>query len=87
MGLSIKRADTEMLARRLAQATGQSLTDAIHEAIALRLKVLGQDARTVEQKLEDLRAWHAEIDRLPVLDPRTREEFEADMYDESGLPR
>lgn len=86
MGISIKRAETEALARQVAEATGVSLTDAIHNALANTLRALGQAPRISPEREREIAAFLAEIDARPRND-LTLEEIEAEMYDEYGLPR
>ena len=44
MGISIKRDETERLAREVAKLKGESLTDAIHHALEGELNRLRGDA-------------------------------------------
>ena len=86
MGISIKRAETEALARQVAEATGVSLTDAIHNALADTLKALGREPEISDERQREIAAFFAKLDAMPRND-LTREEIEAEMYDEYGLPR
>jgi antitoxin VapB len=84
MPLSIKNAETEKLARELAEATGESITDAITKALQeslLRLRGR-RHAENVAQGLDDILR---RVDALPILDERSADEIIG--YDESGLPR
>jgi len=82
MALSIKDPETDRLARALAAATGESLTDAIREALRDRLereshrsrRGVGLEIRRIQERLA----------RLPVLDPRSPDEILG--YDDHGLP-
>ncbi|KSB87962.1 hypothetical protein AS593_18795 [Caulobacter vibrioides] len=85
MGISIKRAETEALARQVAEATGVSLTDAIHNALADTLKALGLEPEISDERRREIQAFFAELDAMPRND-LTREEIEADMYGEFGEP-
>jgi antitoxin VapB len=87
MGLSIKRVETEQLARQVAGATGVSLTDAIHNALSEKRVALGLTAETPAQRLADIKAWLREVDARPRLSNKTLVEIEAEMYDEDGQPR
>ena len=84
MALSIKNDATERLARKVAAATGESLTAAIQKALEERLDRLKQ-----QRKGQILSSQLAEIlrrvDQLPVLDRRRPDEIIG--YDEHGLPR
>ena len=83
MAISIKDPETDRLARALAAATGESLTDAIRSALRDRLeresdrarRGIGAEVRRIQERLA----------RLPVLDPRSPDELLG--YDEHGLPR
>jgi len=83
MALSIKHPEADRLARELAAATGESLTDAIVKALRERLEK--EQRRAPALRLSDeLRAIRERCSRLPVLDARSAEEILG--YDESGLP-
>ena len=83
MAISIKDPETDRLARALAAATGESLTDAIRSALRDRLerelhrarRGIGVEVRRIQER----------IARLPVLDHRSPDELLG--YDEHGLPR
>lgn len=85
MGISIKRADTEELIRKVATATGESLTETIHQAIAERASRLEPDGEAQAKRKAQLAAFFAELDARPR-NGRTREEIEAEMYGEFGEP-
>lgn len=82
MAISIKDPETDRLARALAAATGESLTDAIRIALRDRLereshrarRGIGVEVRRVQERLA----------ALPVLDGRPSDEILA--YDGHGLP-
>lgn len=83
MALSIKDDEADRLARRLAAATGETLTDAVREALRERLRRV--EGRTAAPRLrEELRAIRKRCSRLPVLDSRSPEEILG--YDDHGLP-
>jgi antitoxin VapB len=83
MPISIKDPETDRLARALAAATGESLTEAIRRALKDRLERethrarggIGAEVRRIQERLA----------RLPVLDRRSADEIVG--YDEHGLPR
>ncbi|HPV73399.1 MAG TPA: type II toxin-antitoxin system VapB family antitoxin [Gemmatimonadaceae bacterium] len=84
MALSIKDEETDRLARALAAATGESLTEAIRRALEERLAretrrggayPLAARVRRVQERMRE----------FPVLDVRSDEELLG--YDEHGLPR
>ena len=84
MALSIKAPEADRLARAIAKATGESLTEVVLNALRERhLRTTGRpeprDAITLIEEIQ------REVARLPVLDPRTPDEIIG--YDEHGLPR
>jgi antitoxin VapB len=81
--LSIKDDEADRLARRLAAATGESLTTAVREALRERLRRV--EGRVAAPRLRDeLRAIRKRSAGLPVLDPRSPDEILG--YDDRGLP-
>jgi antitoxin VapB len=87
MALSIKSPEAERLARRLASATGESVTGAITTAVRERLERI--EAGSTEASLrrtERLTAIAA--DAAPRWTASLREADHGDLlYDERGLPR
>lgn len=84
MALSIKDPEADRLARRLAKATGESLTDAVTTALRERLARVEQRSRA-RRLADELDAIAKRCAALPVLDPRAPDEILG--YDETGLPR
>jgi antitoxin VapB len=84
MPLSIKNNATERLARQVASATGESITEAIHNALDERWRQLKakRRGRILDSQLEDLLR---RVDALPTLDSRPENEILG--YDEHGMPR
>jgi antitoxin VapB len=83
MALSIKHPEADRLARELAACTGESLTDAVINALKERLR--RQRGRTRATSLRDeIRAIRERCAALPVLDTRSAEEILG--YDDSGIP-
>jgi antitoxin VapB len=83
MALSIKNPEADRLARELAARTGQTLTEAVIQA--LREKLMREAGRVHAPRLShELRAIGERCSTLPVLDARRPEEILG--YDESGLP-
>jgi antitoxin VapB len=84
-------AETERLARKLAEVTGKSLTAVVHEAIAAQAAAAGvaMQLPTARPERAELLARMIEITNgfadLPVLDDRTPDELLG--YDEHGLPQ
>lgn len=84
MPISIKDPEADRLARELSEATGESLTRAIREALRERLDRVraGRRGRRLVDELDDIAD---RCSRLPILDDRTPDEILG--YDEHGLPR
>ncbi len=83
MALSIKSDEADRLARELAAVTGESLTDAVTEALRERLE--REQALRAEHDLDRrLDRLVAEVAAMPVLDERSADEIIG--YDEHGLP-
>jgi antitoxin VapB len=83
MAFSIKDPETDRLARALAAATGESLTEAIRKALRDRLE---RETRRGRRGIAaEVRRIQERLARLPVLDQRPPDEIVG--YDERGLPR
>ncbi len=82
MAISIKDPETDRLARALAHATGEKLTDAIREAVRERLE--RHTRRQGRGVLAEVRRIQERVARLPVLDARTPDDLIG--YDAHGLP-
>jgi len=83
MVLSIKNPVADRLARELARRTGETLTDAVVQALRERLvresgRRDGWSLRTEIDRIQE------RVSSLPVLDERTLDELIG--YDEDGLP-
>lgn len=84
MALSIKHPEADRLARELAEATGESLTEAVLNALRERLR--RERGRIGGPRLVDeLRAIGRRCAALPRLDERAADEILG--YDRDGLPR
>ena len=84
MALHIEHPDAERLARQLAAITGETLTDAVLNALRERLS--REDARRRAPSLRrELEAIRERCSSLPVLDSRPADEILG--YDTHGLPR
>jgi len=82
MALSIKTDEADALARALAAATNESLTQAVTVALRERLeRVRDAQQPTLHAKLTDLAADYA---AAQVADPRTPDEIIG--YDAAGAP-
>ncbi len=82
MAINIKDAETDRLARELAELTGQPITLAVRTAIEERLSVLRR--REVAPSTLDLGAIINRGRQRQVLDDRT--EIEILGYGDDGLP-
>jgi antitoxin VapB len=84
MALNIRNPETERLAGELAQATGETKTEAVTKALRDRLTRVRRErsGRRLAHELDEI-AKHCAA--LPVLDDRTPDEILG--YDERGLPR
>jgi antitoxin VapB len=84
MALSIKHPEADRLARELADATGETLTEAI--ICALRERLRREQGRRRGPRLRDeIRAIRRRCAALPVRDHRSPDQILG--YDEKGLPR
>jgi antitoxin VapB len=82
MALNLKSPEADRLARDLAAATHESLTDAVIVALRERLaRVRDQQGPDMTVRLRRLSAWYTS---LPVEDPRPADQIIG--YDEHGLP-
>jgi antitoxin VapB len=82
MPLSIKNDEADRLARSLAEATGETLTDAVTNALRERLD---RERRRRGDVASSLRRLSDEVRALPVMDARDPDEILG--YDDTGLPR
>lgn len=83
MALSIKHPEADRLARELAARTGETLTEAIIQALRERLR--REQGRVRPRRLrEELREIRKRCAALPVLDGRSAEEILG--YGDDGLP-
>ena len=80
MPLSIRNRQVEGLARRLAQETGESLTQAVLHALEDRLARI-RGSRTEQDLVEQILDIATRCGRLPDLDGRTAEEILGYRYD------
>ena len=83
MALNIKSRDTERIVRELAKRTGLSITEAVHQAAAEKLRAIEFDleARLASmtpaqrEKLRKLQEISKRASALPILDTRTDDEI------------
>jgi antitoxin VapB len=84
MALNIKHAEADTLARKLAEVTGQSITEAVLHA--LREQLQRETGRRAAGRLKDeLRAISQRCSQLPDRDTRSPEEIIG--FDKHGLPK
>ena len=86
MGISIKREDTERLAREVAARRGEGLTETIHHALSEELRRLDLGTPKTDRIDDDLAALFALLDAGGPGNGRTLTEIEAEMYGEFGEP-
>jgi len=79
MALSIRSKKVEELAPDLSRRTGETMTEAIAEALGARLEGIGGSA---ERRRAELAAIAAECAAAPTYDPRSAEDILG--YDEAG---
>jgi antitoxin VapB len=84
VALNIKNDEAERLARKVAAATGETLTGAIVGALRERLERLEQ-AKKVSSLADQLETIARRTAALPLLDPRSLEDIIG--YNEDGRPR
>jgi antitoxin VapB len=85
MALSIKSAEADRLARKLAATTGESITVAVTVAMRERLAREEHKKRVAAGTMAaDLMEIARHFASLPVYDSRTSDEILG--YDENGLP-
>jgi antitoxin VapB len=82
VSLNVKDPEAHRLAQAIAQATGQSMTRVVTDA--LREKLAGIEARRGRASVEELLAIAA---RAAAHVPQGYLDHAALLYDESGLPR
>jgi len=85
MALSIRDPETDRLARELSRRTGETMTQAIRQALAERLARLdGAREAEIERRRQAINAIVARSHALPILDNRSEDEILG--YDEHGIP-
>jgi antitoxin VapB len=87
MALHIKSEQVDLLARKVAKKTGETITEAISVALAERLARLQNQTRDNEEELlRDVRAITARVSSKFRNDKRTARELIDALYDDQGLP-
>lgn len=86
MALNIRDPEVHRLARAVADATGETMTDAVKSALRDRLAKVGKvDEEERERRFAALMEHGRRFRLLPVVDSRPLHELIE--YDENGLPR
>ena len=85
MPLSIKDPEADRLARKVAQITGETITEAVLHSLRDRLAKVERSAAEIEDVVADAMAIADHCASLPLLDNRSADEIIG--YDENGLPR
>jgi antitoxin VapB len=86
MALNIRDPEAHRLAREVARATGETMTEAVKTALRERLARVQQDMNAEQQaRFDDIMDFARRWREAPVVDPRPLDEIVA--YDEHGLPR
>jgi antitoxin VapB len=84
MRISIKNDQTKLLARKLAELTGETPTEAVRVALAERYQRLRR-ARYGRSLAGELNAIALRCAQRPIMSPLSAEEILG--YDERGMPR
>ena len=85
MPLSIKDPEADRLARAVAQRTGETLTQAVINALRERLVREQRKEQAIESLVEDVMEIGRHCAALPLLDARSADDIIG--YDDNGLPR
>lgn len=86
MSLNIKNAETYRLVKELADATGVSMTAAVTDAVRRRLEEIHVERGDGGIDVDGAMALTAELRERLGADYLARD-FDAQLYDERGLPR
>ena len=84
MPLSIKDPEADCLARAVARRAGETLTQAVINALRDRLVRLEQRTQDIDTLVEDVLAIGRHCAVLPALDERSDDKILG--YDEHGIP-
>jgi antitoxin VapB len=86
MALHIRSDHVDALARKVAEKTGETLTDAIKTALAERLERLEHSDRNAQEAfMRDIREIASRATGLRK-ETKTSRELIEELYDEDGLP-
>jgi len=84
MPLSIKDPEADQLARKLAQSTGETITQTVITALRERLAREQHKDEAIESLVEEIMEIGRHCASLPLLDTRSADEIIG--YNEHGLP-
>jgi antitoxin VapB len=84
MALSIKSSEVEQKVRKLAAATGQSITTVVSLAVDEQLKREERKRQNKDAVMAEVQAIIDHCSSLPILDTRSEDEIMG--WDENGLP-
>lgn len=90
MSLNIKNAETYRLVKALAEATGESMTTAVTEAVRERLdRILEERGDSDAEAAARLEKIHSLLDLMRERAPAGYwdQDFDELLYDERGLPK
>jgi antitoxin VapB len=85
MGIEINNAETERLARKLSELTGESMAQAVAMAVEERLKrIESQREDLIKAKVEEVMKI---VHRVGGGGDLTSQDIDRLLYDEHGLPK
>jgi antitoxin VapB len=82
MAILIKDREADQLIRTLAERTGESITDAVKQAVRERLQTLPPSEDKIAERKRKLAALIARCNAIPTVDDRTPDEIVG--YNELG---
>ena len=85
MAILIKDQEADQMIRTLAERTGESITDAVKEAVRERLQHVPLNENEIAARKRKLAELYAYFDSLPVINEHLTDD-EIIGYDENGLP-
>lgn len=85
MAILIKDQEADQMIRTLAERTGESITDAVKEAVRERLQHVPLNENEIAARKRKLTELYAYFDLLPVINQHLTDD-EIVGYDENGLP-
>jgi len=85
MAILIKDQEADQMIRTLAERTGESITDAVKQAVRERLQHVPLNEDEIAARKRRLAELYAYFDSLPVINEHLTDD-EIIGYDENGLP-